>query len=89
MLFPSIDAGSVNREPNSTNIYIFSKAGIDPMSRKTKFNILCEMTRNINVFSRPPLNITHKEKRIVWAEKCLKTDSQKVQFTDENRITLE
>ena len=64
MLFPSIDAGSVNRKPNSTNIYIFSKAGIDPMSRKTIYSIFNKMTRNIKLISRPSLNQTHKEKCI-------------------------
>ena len=33
--------------------------------------------------SRPPLKETHKEKRIAWSEKCMKTNFKHVLFTDE------
>ena len=77
------------REPNGTSASIFAKAGVVPMSRKTRCSVLNEMARNVKPISRPPLNKTHKEKRIAWAEKYMKTDFQQVLFTDEARATLD
>ncbi|XP_076048296.1 uncharacterized protein LOC143029529 [Oratosquilla oratoria] len=54
----------VNREPNGTSASIFAKAGVDPMSRKTRCSVLNEMARNVKPISRPPLDRTHKEKRV-------------------------
>lgn len=77
------------REPNATSASIFAKAGIAPVGRKTRCSVLNEMARNVKPISRPPLNQTHKDKRIVWAETYMKTDFQQVLFTDEARATLD
>ena len=79
----------INKEPNGTSSSIFAKAGIAAMSRKTRCSVLNELARNVKPISRPPLNQTHKKKRMAWAEKYMKTDFQQVLFTDEARATLD
>ncbi|MEM9078998.1 MAG: transposase [Bacteroidota bacterium] len=77
------------REPNDTSASIFQKAGVAKMSRATRCSVLNEMAKNIKPISRPPLNETHKQKRLVWAQMYLKTHFEHVLFTDEARATLD
>jgi len=77
------------REPNGTSASIFQKAGAAQMSRATRCSVLNEIAKNIKPISRPPLNETHKQKRLDWAQMYLKTNFEDVLFTDESRATLD
>ena len=70
------------KQPCNTSAAIFDKAGVPSVSRQTRCNVLHDIAKNIKPITRPVLNKTHKEKRIMWAEKYMKTDFQQILFND-------
>lgn len=79
----------LKKSPGCTSSTIFRRAGVAPLSRSTRCRILREAARSVKPIARPLLNNTHKEKRISWANKYMKTNFQDVLFTDEARATLD
>ena len=73
------------REPNGTSASIFQNAGAAQTSRATRCSVLNEIAKNNKPISRPPCNQTHKQKRLDWAQRYLKTNFIHVLFTDEAR----
>lgn len=68
---------------------LFEKAGFPETAKSTR----CRALRNIASVRKPtilpPLKKSHKEKRLAWAKKYMKTDFSTVLFTDECRATLD
>ena len=77
------------RKKIGTSAQIFEAAAVPSVSRTTRCKALSTFASNRKASSRPPLNKKHKEKRIKWARKYMKTDFQKVLFTDECRASLD
>lgn len=58
------------------------------VSRETRCKALRKFADVKNQIKKPILTKKHKERRLQWAKKYMKTDFSKVLFTDESRITL-
>ena len=77
------------RKKIGTSAQIFEAAAVPSISRTTRCKVLSTFAKNRKASSRPPLNKKHKAKRVEWAECYMKTDFQKVLFTDECRASLD
>lgn len=79
----------LHKNPLLSSQEIFQMAGLNGVKRDKRCRILRELGEIKKSSSRPPLNNTHKEKRLLWARQNMKTDFSKVIFTDESRVTLD
>ena len=79
----------ITKHPLLSSAEVFDKAGISGVKRDKRCRILQTMSTVKKSVGRPPLNKTHKQKRLDWARENLKTDFSKVIFTDESRVTLD
>lgn len=79
----------VTKNPLLTSSEVFAKAGILDVKRDQRCRILRTLGNFRKAVCRPPLNETHKKKRLSWAKENLKTDFSTVIFTDESRVTLD
>lgn len=79
----------VIRNPNASSAFIFESAGAPKVSRETRCKALRKFANVRNQIKKPILTKKHKENRLLWAKKYMKTDFSKVLFTDESRITLD
>ena len=59
------------------------------LSNVTRCKALREVALVKKSMRRPPLKQQHKDRRIEWAEKYMKTDFSSVIFTDECRAILD
>ena len=75
--------------PNASSAIMFQTAGVSMMSRETRCEVLREFVYVKNPIKKPILTVKHKEKRVQWAKKYLKTYFSKVLSTDESRITID
>ena len=58
-------------------------------SRTSRWRIIRVLAEMKSAIKKPPLTMNHKEKRVEFAVKYMKQDSDKVTFTDECRGTLD
>ena len=58
-------------------------------SRTSRWRIIRVLAEMKSAIKKPPLTMNHKEKRVEFAVKYMKQDSDKVTFTDECRATLD
>lgn len=79
----------VKKGYHTTSGSIFRLAGVNSVSKTTRCRILKDVARHLKPIPRPPLTKLHKEKRLAWAKKYLKTDFNNVLFTDECRATVD
>lgn len=77
------------RNPNETSSRIFQGAGAPNVSRETRCKVLRKFADVRNQIKKPLLTKKHKETRVQWAKKYMKTDFKNVLFTDESRLTLD
>ena len=77
------------RKPLSSSAEIFEAAGLDDVPKSTRCRILRGIGKVKKVKTRPPINKKHKEQRLEWSRKYMKTDFSKVLWTDEMRGTLD
>lgn len=77
------------RNPHASSSFIFRAAGAPMVSRETRCKALRKFADVKNRIKKPILTKKHKEKRVKWAKKYMKTDFRKVLFTDESRFTLD
>jgi hypothetical protein len=80
---------AVAKNPLSTSRTVFNEAGINGVSRSTRWRILQHIATCKTAIARPPLSSQHKVRRMAWAELYLKQDFSNVIFTDECRATLD
>ena len=77
------------KTPNLSSKSIFEACGLENVGRTTRCKVLKKFatvkSRHIGQF----LSKKHKEARLAWAKKYLKTDFNNVIFTDESRVTLD
>lgn len=78
-----------SRHPLASSAAIFQSCSLPEVSRSTRCSVLREHAKVKKSPKLPPLNKTHKEKRMQWAQQYLKTDFSKVLWTDEMRVTLD
>lgn len=79
----------LQKYPLLSSSQVFQKAGLQDVKKNTRCRILQKLGRVRKAASTPPLNSTHKSKRLAWAKEHMKTDFSKVVFTDEARVTLD
>ena len=72
-----------------TSKTIFREANLPEVSKSTRCRLLRSLAKNVKPEKQPPLSPRHKEARLNWARKYLKTDMKMVLFTDETRATLD
>ena len=77
------------KQPLGTSKSVFEACGAKNISRTTRCRVMKSIAKVKKASIKPPLNKKHKEKRMNWAKKYLKTDFSKVIFTDECRATLD
>lgn len=77
------------RTPLATSANLFKRCGITNMSRSGRCNVLRELGQVKKAESKPRLTAQHREKRLNWAKKYMKSDFSKVLWTDEMRVTLD
>ena len=68
--------------PLSSSAALFKAAGIGEVPRTTRCRILQMIGKVKKAKKRPPLNSKHREKRMEWCQKYLKTDFKTVLWTD-------
>ena len=66
------------RNPLSSSSVIFQNCDLPGVPRSTRCSVLRDMAKVRKAETRPPLNKTHKLKRLDWSRKYLKTDFSKV-----------
>ena len=79
----------VAKRPLATSKHIFQGASLGDVPRSTRCRVLRKVAKVKKATKRPPLTQKHREKRVEWAKKYMKTDFSKVIFTDECRATLD
>jgi len=77
------------RSPLSSSSQLFKAVGLEKVPRSTRCRTLRQLGKVKKSKTRPPLNQKHKDKRIAWSKKYMKTDFSKVLWTDEMRATLD
>lgn len=80
---------TASRRPLASSRDIFIDAGVPNIPRSTRNTIMKTISRVAKASTRPPLNSTHRHKRLAWAKTYLKMDFNTVIFTDECRATLD
>lgn len=80
---------TMSKMPLLSSAKLFSEAQVDVPCRMSRFRILKQIGKVKKAKKRPPLSRAHKESRLQWAKKYMKTDWSKVIFTDECRATLD
>ena len=75
--------------PLQSSKQIFEAAGASGVPRTSRCRILQRLAVMCKPSIQPPLNNGHKQKRLQWAQKYMKTHFQTVLFTDECRATLD
>ena len=80
---------SVAKNPLNTSFRVFQEAGINGVSKSSRWRLLQRIATVKTAKRQPPLTIVHKVNRVKWAMKYLKTDFSNVLFTDECRATLD
>ncbi|CAI9567366.1 unnamed protein product [Staurois parvus] len=75
--------------PLHSSKQIFEAAGASGVPRTSRCRVLQSLATVHKPSIRPPLTNAHKQKRLHWAEKYMKTNFQTVLFTDEYRATLD
>lgn len=78
---------SANAGKNSGEI--FAAAGIQNVPKSTRNKVLHEMGKNVSPIKMPPMNVKHRERRVLWARKYMKLPPKHILFTDESRATLD
>lgn len=77
------------KTPLHSSKQIFEAAGASGVPRTSRCRVLQSLATVHKPSIRPPLTNAHKQKRLHWAEKYMKTNFQTVLFTDECRATLD
>ena len=80
---------AVANNPLSTSRKVFSEAGVDGVSKTTRWRTLQQIATVRTAQKRPVLKGRHKKERIKWAVRYMKTDFSTVLFTDECRATMD
>src|SRR4029434_32956 len=75
--------------PLKSSKQVFEAAGAAGVSRTSRCRMLKRFASVLKPRIRPPLNQTHKQKKLQWAQDYMKTNFQTVLFTDECRATLD
>ncbi|CAI9606954.1 unnamed protein product [Staurois parvus] len=68
---------------------IFEAAGASGVPRTSRCRVLKSLATVHKPSIQPTITNAHKQKRLHWAEKYMKTNFQTVLFTDECRATLD
>lgn len=79
----------VVKTPNVSSKSIFDACGIENVPRTTRCKVLKKFATVKNRVTGQFLSKKHKEARLNWAKKYIKTNFAKVIFTDESRVTLD
>lgn len=79
----------VIKTPNLSSRSIFEACGIENIGRTTRCKILKKFGNVKARVTGQLLTKKHKEARLVWAQKYVKTNFSNVIFTDESRVTLD
>ncbi len=75
--------------PLQSSKQVFEAAGASGVPQTSRCRILQKLAVVHKPTIRPPLTNAHKQKRLQWAHKYMKTNFQTVLFTDECRVTLD
>ncbi len=79
----------VVQTPLASSTQIFGACDMPKMSRATRCKALREVAVIRKSMRNPPLKQRHKDKRMEWVKKYMKTDFSSVIFTDECRARLD
>ena len=81
------------KKPGQSSKTIFQEAHLPEVSKSTRCRLLRNLAKNVQSQKQPPLSLRHKQSRLQWAKKYMKTDMKTdmkmVLFTDETRATLD
>lgn len=77
------------KKPGQTSNTIFKETSLPEVSKSTIGQLLKNLANNVTPEKQLPLSPRHKESRLQWARKYMKTDMKMVLFTDETRATLD
>ena len=80
---------AIARNQLTTSRKCFNGSNIQVESRTSRWRIIRVLAEMKSAIKKPPLTMNHKEKRVEFAVKYMKQDSDKVTFTDECRRTLD
>ena len=80
---------SLSKNPHSTSNLVFNEAGIQDISRATRNRVLKSIGNLRTPRKIPILSKVNKNKRVLWAERNIKTNFQNVLWTDETRVSLD
>ena len=79
----------ISKKSGLTSKKIFEEVGVSNVNREKRCRILRTLTKDMKVNKLPHLSKHHKEKRVIWAKKYMKTDFSTVMFSDECRATVD
>lgn len=80
---------AATKMPLQISKQVYEAAGASGVPRTSRSRIIQRLAVMHKPFIRPPLNNAHKQKRLQWAQKYMKTNSEIVSFTDECHATLD
>ena len=76
------------KKPGQSSKTFFQEAHLPEVSKSTRCRLLRNLAKNVQPQKQPPLLLRHKQSRLQWAKKYMKTDMKMALFTDETRATL-
>ena len=80
---------NLRKVPGAISKRIFQESGLTGIPKTTQNRILGQIVKHKASKKRPPLSSRHKDLRLNWARKYMKSDIKYVLFTDESQATLD
>ena len=80
---------NLRKVPGAISKTIFQESGLTGIPKTTRNRILGRIAKHKASQKRPQLSSRHKDLRLNWARKYMKSDIKYVLFTDESRATLD